>query len=75
MRELGINVVLQQTTIIPDTDSDFLPFSIQGVWKILPDPLICQGFYSFLCSFPNVDERESVCSEDTVRVYTLMRTQ
>ena len=71
MRELGINVVLQQTTIIPDTDSDFLPFSIQGVWKILPDPLICQGFYSFLCSVPNVDERENLFAQKTLYECTL----
>ena len=67
---MGINVVLQQTTIIPDIDSDF-PFSIQCVWKILPEFLICQGFYSFLCSVPNVDERENLFAQKTLYECTL----
>ena len=28
----------------------FIVAMIQGVWKILPEPLICIGFHSFLCS-------------------------
>ena len=31
--------------------------SLQGVWKILPEPFICLGFHSFLCSVKMREKR------------------
>ena len=53
---------------------------LRSVWKILPDPFICIGFYqgdlgSLVSIFSSVasnrDERENIDhSEDTVQVYS-----
>ena len=46
-------------------------YCTEGVGKILPDPFICTGSYSFLCIVFIVDELESVCLQDAVRCCTL----
>ena len=58
---------------------------LRSVWKILPDPFICIGFYqgdlgSLVSIVPSVasnrDKRENIDhSEDTVQVFSSIRTQ
>ena len=50
--------------------------NVQGVRKKLPDPFICKGFHSFLCSVSNKGERESCslgkyCTSVQLNAYTV----